>query len=182
MGFIVTWKAKRPASAADECFYCRQQIGSDHGAECVLVIKMQKLKISIEVERPVPAHWDQKAIEFFHNEGTWCADNAIDWLKQVQSKDGCLCRATRVDYLDESGDPFLDEDGKEQATPVTVDYFAKWCELVELLPKCDTYNCERKAQFAHFESSLCAGHAEASDEELPWAAHVREWEALESDE
>jgi hypothetical protein len=79
----------RPAGAPDRCFYCDAQVGQFHGLECPMIEK----KVAYDVladgikigtwSRNEPYCWDDNRCEFHKNEGTWCADNALDvieWL------------------------------------------------------------------------------------------------------
>ena len=62
--FMVTEKAKRPASKEQQCFYCQQPIGGRHKVDCVLVSKRVKIRMTVEYEIEVPADWDEDLIEF----------------------------------------------------------------------------------------------------------------------
>ena len=108
MRFIVTEKAQRPADMNGHCFYCQQPIGSAHEDDCVLVKKRVKVRMTVEYEVEVPARWDKEQIEFHRNEGSWCSDNALAELEELEG-DGCLCPITEFEYLGGDSEPFLGE-------------------------------------------------------------------------
>jgi hypothetical protein len=108
--FIVTEAAKRPALPnAASCFYCQQPIGDSHKSDCVLVKRKVTVRMVVEYEIEVPAHWDKEQIEFHRNRGSWCSDNAMDELEQLQEADGCLCARMRFALVRDAGEPFLVE-------------------------------------------------------------------------
>lgn len=107
--FTVTEKAQRPARMNGACFYCQQKIGHAHKQDCVLIKKRVRVRMIVEYEIDVPAHWDAQHVEFHRNEGSWCADNAISELEEIQERDGCLCHAARFEYLADTSGPELDE-------------------------------------------------------------------------
>lgn len=74
-----------------DCFYCGEPEGQPHKFECVCHTKKVKVRYSWEVERDVPASWDTRDIEFYMNEGSWCADNAIDDLHAMFCGDDSPC-------------------------------------------------------------------------------------------
>lgn len=106
---LVSRLAMRPASDKEECFYCHQPIGSEHHPDCVLIKKKVMVRMTVEYEVKVPAHWDKHMIEFHRNDGSWCADNALDELAEIGGGDGCLCHCTHFDYLGGDSAPFLSE-------------------------------------------------------------------------
>lgn len=108
MKFIVTKKAQRPANMNGKCFYCHQPIGSYHKSDCVLIVKKVKVKLVINYEVTVPAHWDKSNVEFHRNLGTWCSSNLIEELKKIDKK-GCLCPLAEFEYLEDTGKPMLKE-------------------------------------------------------------------------
>lgn len=110
MTFIVTPEAARPAGLPDRCFYCDRPVGDTHDeGECVLVKRKVRIRMTVEYDINVPAHWDKGRIEFHRNDGTWCADNALDELAAEASREGCLCPHTRFEYVREVCEPFLEE-------------------------------------------------------------------------
>lgn len=106
--YIVTEKAKRPASPVDECFYCHQPVGGYHDSECVLIQRKVTVRMTIEYDVSVPAKWGKEDIEFHRNESSWCSTNAIGELEEI-TKDGCLCDKTNFAYLREASGPYLGE-------------------------------------------------------------------------
>lgn len=113
--FLVTPAAMRPGSSEERCFYCHQPIGAFHGPKCVLVKKRTTVRMTVEYEVEVPAHWDQHMVEFHRNDGTWCASNAVEELRVLVEKleedggGGCLCNQTHFHYLGGDSEPFLCE-------------------------------------------------------------------------
>jgi hypothetical protein len=97
----------RPAGKPDECFYCNQRIGDKHGPECVAVHKKVLVKIEMEIEIEVPSFWDEDAINFHYNEGTWCANNIPELIQEYLAgfdEGQCvLCPAFSAKYLGDSG-------------------------------------------------------------------------------
>jgi hypothetical protein len=111
MEFIVTSKSMRPASNKEQCFYCKQKIGSHHNQDCVLINKKVKVRMIVEYEIEVPNHWDKEDIEFHRNDGSWCADNAIDELQEKFNNpdSSCMCLHSKFEYLGENSEPFIYE-------------------------------------------------------------------------
>lgn len=111
--FLVTPAAMRPGSSEERCFYCRQPIGAFHGPECVLVKKFVNVRMTVDYVIEVPANWDKHMIEFHRNDGTWCANNALDELAELTEEDEgtCMCSGTHFEYLGGDTEPFLDEGG-----------------------------------------------------------------------
>ncbi len=98
----------RPAGKPDECFYCRQKVGSAHARDCVIVTKRVRMRAVIEFETDeFPHHWGKQQIEFHHNEGTWCSDNFLDDLPKIIAKmnEGCSCNIIKFEYLSEDDKP-----------------------------------------------------------------------------
>lgn len=109
VSFEVTGEAMRPASKNLECFYCQSPIGSNHKQDCVLVKKKVTVRMTVEYEIEVPAYWDKDDVEFHRNEGSWCADNAIDELSKYGGEDGCICPVAEFEYLGNDSDTYLGE-------------------------------------------------------------------------
>jgi hypothetical protein len=105
--FLVTKKAMRPVSEEKRCFYCHQPIGEYHLDDCVLIEQKATVKMIVEYEVNVPFSWDKEDVEFNRNEGTWCSDNAIEELKKLSKKEGCLCSVAKFKCLKLSKEPFL---------------------------------------------------------------------------
>lgn len=109
MKYQVTKKAMRPASNAEQCFYCQQPLGGFHLDNCVLISKKVLIRATIEYEVEMPSHWDAKQIEFNRNEGSWCADNMLEELKELTKDNECLCSRTTFEFLKDSDDFYLNE-------------------------------------------------------------------------
>lgn len=108
----VTEKAMRPASDECECFYCYEPVGGTHLPTCVLVSKKVRVRLVVEYEVDVPNSWGKGNIEFHRNEGSWCANNALDELQYVFESDdsqGCMCGHAHFEYVGNESEPFLDE-------------------------------------------------------------------------
>jgi hypothetical protein len=108
--FKVTKKAMRPASSQEACFYCQQLIGEFHKEDCVLISKKALIRVIVEYEVEIPAHWGKKETEFHRNDGTSCADNTIDELQELATKEGCLCGIMKHKYIKDTSKPFLSEE------------------------------------------------------------------------
>jgi hypothetical protein len=91
----------RPAGSPDECFYCRQKIGSEHGWDCAVVTKTIKVRYVYEVEITVPHFWGEDLINFHLNESSWCADNGLDDLDKIIAERGCLCSVFDGEYIED---------------------------------------------------------------------------------
>lgn len=109
MKFVVTESAMRPASKDRQCFYCQQPIGAHHKDDCVLVKKTVRVRMVVEYDIEVPAFWDSDLVESHRNEGSWCADNAIEELQKIQEIDGCLCHRTHFEHVSDAGGIYLEE-------------------------------------------------------------------------
>lgn len=82
----------RPAGQSDRCFFCNQLIGTPHKRDCVAVHRMVKVRYVFDLEIEVPYFWEKKNIEFWRNESSSCAGNAVGELEDYQRKQGyCLC-------------------------------------------------------------------------------------------
>jgi len=95
------------------CFYCQQLMGDEHKVDCLLIQKKVKVRMVVEYEIEVPAHWDKGDIEFHRNDGTWCTNNAIDELQSLvvdnDEEISCLCSYAKYKYLGGESAPFLEE-------------------------------------------------------------------------
>jgi hypothetical protein len=107
--FTVTKKAKRPAIDKPECFYCQQKIGGFHKDDCVLINRKVTVRMTVDYEVDVPAHWDAHMVEFHRNDGSWCADNALDELTKIADEAGCICHIAKFEHISDNSEPFLDE-------------------------------------------------------------------------
>jgi hypothetical protein len=110
MSFIVSEDAMRPASDKKRCFYCQQAIGQEHKPDCVLIVKTVTVRMTVEYDIRVPHLWTKELIEYGRNKGTWCANNALDELREM-SKHSCLCFCgnTHFECINPDGAPFLKE-------------------------------------------------------------------------
>lgn len=130
----------RPAGKPDECFYCRQKIGTPHKDDCVCLEKLIKVRYTFEFPILEPAHWDEKHYHFCRNEGTCCASNAIAELIAYRDscKEGCLCHAFEAEYL-EDVDPTPRSSNYESKRPPRKSYEDLEQEIAGLKAKLATY-------------------------------------------
>ena len=97
----------RPAGDSGECFYCQQKLGAQHAPGCVILQRYVVVRMEVEYVVPVPRDWDQEAIQFQRNLGTWCAANDLRALAKATEGDpgaheNCGCGCTRFDYRREA--------------------------------------------------------------------------------
>ena len=124
--YLVTPAAERPAGKPGQCFYCRQAVGAPHAADCVMIVKPVRVRMTIEFERWCPADWDRSMVEFHLGESSWCAANALGEIEEWEERrgetsgSGCLCDVAEFEYLHEAGPARLIEMGVSagNATPV----------------------------------------------------------------
>lgn len=94
----------RPAGQPDECFYCKQKVGTPHLMDCVILEKKVKLKVLIEIERYEPYGWTKEQIEFARNWSSWCASNIMEDIQrhndQCEERGECLCPSVEIQVLD----------------------------------------------------------------------------------
>lgn len=107
--YTVTVKATRPASVDHTCFYCRQRVGEKHKKTCVLIKKTVRIRMTVEYDVECPASWEKHNIEFHRNDGSWCANNALDELASLGADSGCLCYHATFELVADSADHQLDE-------------------------------------------------------------------------
>jgi hypothetical protein len=103
---------ERPARMDGTCFYCREPIGGTHKPGCVCRTRSVVLEYRIQVCRGVPEDSPKSSVLFHQNEGTWCANNILDELRELVGDDEnptgrCLCTNTNVVFLREATE--LDE-------------------------------------------------------------------------
>lgn len=62
----------------------------------------QKRVVKIQIDLPVefPEDWDDKLINFYLNESSWCMSNIIELLEQYDKEHGCLCRICKGEVYD----------------------------------------------------------------------------------
>jgi len=108
--YRVTPEAMRPASDELRCFYCHEAVGGMHKDDCVLIMKLVKVRLTLEYEVPFPAHWTAHDVEFQRNDGSWCAGNLVGELARLSAdNEGCLCNSAHYEYIGEASDPYLSE-------------------------------------------------------------------------
>jgi len=105
----VTKKSMRPASKLRRCFYCKEDVGQQHKEDCVCIVKKARVKLTIEYDIEIPEHWNKEILEYFRNDGTWCANNLIDELAELTEGDNCLCLLAKYEYLRHVSEPYLNE-------------------------------------------------------------------------
>lgn len=104
----------RPVGGPDKCTYCQQKVGEPHKHDCVILKKKVRLKYSFEVEVEMPYSWDESQILFNRNDGSWCADNALDELAKAKEEIGCLCGVFEAEIVSMSdAPPFRKNDAGE---------------------------------------------------------------------
>ncbi len=109
----------RPAGPPDQCFYCQQPLGAEHGAECVLRQKTVRLTLHIPVVVAVPEYWETDDIEFYYGQSSHCLSSFVGKLARWEErhKNRCLCGTLRVTMdgeaaaTDHDDFPVLAEDG-----------------------------------------------------------------------
>ena len=106
---VVTEAAMRPASSKPECFYCKVPLGGIHHNTCATIRKKVMVRMTVEYEVDVPAHWDSNMVNYHRNEGGWCGGNAIEELQDLAGESECLCGFVKFDYLRDTSEPFLNE-------------------------------------------------------------------------
>ena len=90
----------RPAGAPDKCFYCGEKVWEDHKPDCVILLRRVRVAYVFALEIEVPHDWAEEDILYNRNDGTWCADNAIKELEELQKKRGCLCSTFECRVID----------------------------------------------------------------------------------
>lgn len=113
-GFPVSEQAMRPASKERQCFYCRQPIGGFHRSDCVLIHRTWKLRVTLEIERPFPADWNEELVDSSLTESSWCANNIAqiitDYVESLEETGKpCLCGSFNVEVLGSGDEIWLDE-------------------------------------------------------------------------
>ena len=68
--------------------------------------KTVKVRFTFDLEKEFPADWDDHLIMFHMNEGSWCADNALDDLKaystKLEEQGYCFCASFKGEVTNES--------------------------------------------------------------------------------
>ena len=91
MKIIASKVSERPAGKPGICFYCGVEHGAPHKDDCVMVCRKATVRLTIEYEVTVPAHWDKAMVDFHRNESSWCQGNLISELSKLDENSGCLC-------------------------------------------------------------------------------------------
>lgn len=106
----------RPAGPQDACLYCQQKVGQPHGAKCITIKKRVKVRYIFELVLEEPHSWGKEQVEFHRNDGTWCANNAIQEIESVLVDDDdesddepeltpgkyrCLCPVFKAEYVED---------------------------------------------------------------------------------
>jgi hypothetical protein len=85
----------RSSGKPNHCFYCGQEVGASHRADCVCRVKVVMVEVSMTIPRIVPANWDESMVNFNLNESSWCADNiSNDINRYINAKNQgapCMC-------------------------------------------------------------------------------------------
>lgn len=93
----------RPNGKSDRCFYCGSLLGEQHKDDCVIKSKTVVVDFTIRTVIDVPEHWNEEQIHYHYNDGTWCADNLLNWIYNRQEEtDRCLCGITTAKYIKEA--------------------------------------------------------------------------------
>lgn len=100
--WTITESSTRPAGKPDRCFYCGNKIGKQHKEDCVIRGRTVVLDFTIRTVIDLPECWDTKQIEYRYNDGTWCANNLLNYLERRNKKTGCICDITTAKYIREA--------------------------------------------------------------------------------
>jgi len=87
----------RPAGNPDECYYCKQKIGTEHRADCVCRKRTILIEATMLILQDIPEAWDESDIDTYYNESSSCSNNLVD-----NRYEDCLCPWTRVKYMREA--------------------------------------------------------------------------------
>jgi len=84
------------------CIYCHRTVGEAHKGDCVSVVHTVRVKLTFEVDVDLPISWEKHNIEFWMNDGSWCADNAPDLIERHKAKHGlsCACSLCKGEFID----------------------------------------------------------------------------------
>lgn len=94
----------RPAGKQDRCFYCGKLLGEQHDETCVIRGKTVVVDFTIRTVLDVPESWDEEQINFYYNDGSWCADNLLNKLEYRSDNVRCLCDITNAEYVKDATD------------------------------------------------------------------------------
>ena len=53
----------------------------------------------INLPMDFPQDWDDKMIEFYLNDSSWCSDNLIEELQKYSKEHGCICNISEARIL-----------------------------------------------------------------------------------
>lgn len=61
-----------------------------------------KLRLTVEYEKDYPDDWDESMIDFHIYDSSWCADNALEDIKNYLKENNiCLCNSGNFEILGE---------------------------------------------------------------------------------
>lgn len=63
--------------------------------------KEKRIRITIDLPMKFPEDWNDRSIEFYLNESSWCSDNFIDELEQYSEEHGCICSICKAMVLND---------------------------------------------------------------------------------
>ncbi len=89
----------QPAGKPDECFYCKQPVGSLHKPDCVARERSIVVRYSFEIVIRYPESATPEGFEHHRNWSGWCADNA---LAELDCGYGCLCSRFHAEFVREA--------------------------------------------------------------------------------
>ena len=92
----------RPAGDPDQCFFCKQPIGSQHAAHCVCRMKTVVLTLAVNIVVPVPTNWTDDEVESYFNDSSHCKNDlarAVGRMIDRFDKGECLCSRATVAVL-----------------------------------------------------------------------------------
>lgn len=76
----------RPGGKPDQCAYCQQPKGEIHKEDCVIRHRTVVVKVEITYAVEVPEDWTEDQILFQRNDGSWCADNGLQEIAELQKR------------------------------------------------------------------------------------------------
>jgi hypothetical protein len=93
----------RPATPPGLCTYCRQPMGAEHAADCVIRVRTVVIRLAVEMVVEVVEDLDVEQIHFRFNESSYCLNNLLDQLSEETEDDGhCICGRADVTYVREA--------------------------------------------------------------------------------
>jgi hypothetical protein len=97
--WIVKDKHINNSIKVNTCIWCNSKLGEEHEGKCVTRKKTIIVNFKIRMLMIEPESWDKEQIEFYYNDGRWCASNLIDYIEVHNDKLGCLCQITEAEYI-----------------------------------------------------------------------------------